>query len=164
MSHLIFLSGVKSDPVFISQHWRKVNSVITDTLTRVFIDLGGSCSALKHLQASKVRVEWPLPDMSELWHKLAMSHKCQIWNRHLFGALWHPCREPGSWLYPSELCAFIPKEERGSWTGQGEPQIYIIFWVVGITSPGSPHSLIFTSSMDLVFHNGQDRSSSCSTI
>lgn len=40
MSHLIFLSGVKSDPVFISQHWRKVNSVITDTLTRVFIDLG----------------------------------------------------------------------------------------------------------------------------
>jgi len=41
MSHLIFLSGVKSDPVFISQHWRKVNSVITDTLTRVFIDLGG---------------------------------------------------------------------------------------------------------------------------
>ena len=57
MSHLIFLSGVKSDPVFISQHWRKVNSVIIDTLTRVFIDLGGSCSALKRLQASKVRVE-----------------------------------------------------------------------------------------------------------
>lgn len=61
MSHLIFLSGMKSDPVFISQHWRKVSSVITDTLTRVFHQSGeggaGSCSTPKSLQASKVRVE-----------------------------------------------------------------------------------------------------------
>ena len=35
-----FLSGMKSDPVFISQHWRKVSSVIMDTLTRVFHQSG----------------------------------------------------------------------------------------------------------------------------
>ena len=51
MSHLIFLSGVKSDPVFISQHWRKVSSVITDTLTRVFHQSGEGGGGL--LQYSK---------------------------------------------------------------------------------------------------------------
>ena len=72
--------------------------------------------------------------------------------------------DTGSWSFPAESCAFIPKEGWGFWTHRGQPQTCVFFWVVRVTPPGSPRSLVLTSSLDLAFPNVQEGSSSCSHV